>query len=178
MNKGRPIIPDNFIKDFCRKRHIKKLSVFGSHLREDFGPESDIDFLVEFDPEHIPGLLEIAGMEIELSETLGRKVDLRMLRTSADISATRLLHMPRCSMRIDDLIRLRHMLDAGQKAVSFVANKNRADLDDDPTLAFALMKAIEIIGEAASKVSRSSQERFKEIPWSQIVGMRNRLIHA
>jgi predicted nucleotidyltransferase len=83
MNKGRPIIPDNFIKDFCRKHHIKKLSVFGSYLREDFGPESDIDFLVEFDPEHIPGLLEIAGMEIELSEMLGRKVD---LRTAQDLS--------------------------------------------------------------------------------------------
>ena len=81
-------------------------------------------------------------------------------------------------MQSDDLIRLRHMLDAGQKAVSFITSKSRADLDDDPTLAFALMKAIEIIGEAASKVSRSSQERFKEIPWQQIVGMRNRLIHA
>lgn len=78
----------------------------------------------------------------------------------------------------DDLIRLRHMLEAGQKAVSFAADKSRADLDDDPMLAFALMKAIEIIGEAASKVSRGSQERLKEIPWAEIVGMRNRLIHA
>jgi len=178
VDRQRPHIPKDLIAEFSRKHHIQKLSIFGSYLREDFGPESDIDFLVEFEPGHIPGLIAFAGMEIELSEILGRKVDLRMLRTSADISATRLLHMPRCSMRIDDLIRLRHMLDAGQKAVSFVANKNRADLDDDPTLAFALMKAIEIIGEAASKVSRSSQERFKEIPWSQIVGMRNRLIHA
>ena len=83
MKKGRPIIPNNFIKDFCRKHHIKKLSIFGSYLREDFGPESDIDFLVEFDPDHIPGLLEIAGMEIELSEMLGRKVD---LRTAQDLS--------------------------------------------------------------------------------------------
>ena len=83
MDKERPIIPNNFIKDFCRKHHIKKLSVFGSYLREDFGPDSDIDFLVEFDPDHMPGLLEIAGMEIELSETLGRKVD---LRTAQDLS--------------------------------------------------------------------------------------------
>ncbi len=59
MNKGRPIIPENFIKDFCRKHHIKKLSVFGSYLREDFGPESDIDFLVEFDQRHIPSLFEL-----------------------------------------------------------------------------------------------------------------------
>jgi predicted nucleotidyltransferase len=83
MNQERPIIPDTFIKDFCRRHHIRKLSVFGSYLREDFGPESDIDFLVEFDPEHIPGLLDVAGMEIELSERLGRKVD---LRTAQDLS--------------------------------------------------------------------------------------------
>ena len=71
------------IKDFCRRHHIRKLSIFGSYLRDDFGPESDVDLLVEFDPQHIPGLLDIAGMEIELSEMLGRKVD---LRTAEDLS--------------------------------------------------------------------------------------------
>ncbi len=84
MDRQRPDIPKNFIEEFCRIHHIRKLSVFGSYLREDFGPESDIDFLVEFDPEHIPGLLRIAGMERELSELLGgRKVD---LRTARDLS--------------------------------------------------------------------------------------------
>jgi uncharacterized protein len=73
----RPPLPRELIEDFCRRHHIRKLSVFGPFLRYDFGPESDIDLLVEFDKEHIPGLLDIAGMEIELSEALGRKVDLR-----------------------------------------------------------------------------------------------------
>lgn len=78
MNQQRPEIPRNLIEDFCKRHHIKKLALFGSYLRGNFGPESDIDFLVEFDPDHIPGLLGIAGMEIELSELLGgRKVDLR-----------------------------------------------------------------------------------------------------
>jgi predicted nucleotidyltransferase len=78
MNQERPGIPKSLIEEFCRRHHIKKLSIFGSYLREDFGPESDIDFLVEFDPAHIPGLIEFAGMEIELSELLGgQKVDLR-----------------------------------------------------------------------------------------------------
>jgi uncharacterized protein len=54
------------------------LAVFGSYLHGDFGPESDIDLLVEFDPDHIPGLITLAGMEIELSELLGgKKADLR-----------------------------------------------------------------------------------------------------
>jgi uncharacterized protein len=83
MNKERPGIPKDLIEDFCRRHHIRKLSIFGSYLREDFGPESDIDFLVVFDPAHIPGLIDIAGMEIELSGMLGRKVD---LRTAQDLS--------------------------------------------------------------------------------------------
>jgi uncharacterized protein with HEPN domain len=81
-------------------------------------------------------------------------------------------------MRKEDLNRLRHMVEAGQKAISFAEGRNRRDLDDDPLLAFGLMKAIEIIGEAASKISRASKDNLKEIPWAKIVGMRNRLIHA
>jgi len=78
MNQGRPIIPNNFIKDFCRKHHIRKLSIFGSYLREDFGPESDLDFLVEFEERRTPGYFELADMEEELSDALGGcKVDLR-----------------------------------------------------------------------------------------------------
>lgn len=63
------------IAEFCRKRHIRRLALFGSALRDDFGPDSDVDVLVEFEPGHVPGL-EFFAMEIELSELLGRKVDL------------------------------------------------------------------------------------------------------
>ncbi len=63
------------IADFCRRHHIRKLALFGSVLRDDFGPDSDIDVLVEFEPGHVPGLAFLA-MEAELSEILGRKVDL------------------------------------------------------------------------------------------------------
>ena len=69
---------------FCRQHGIKRLAVFGSALREDFGPESDIDVLVEFQPDRIPGLFGVAGMELELSELFaGRRVD---LRTPEDLS--------------------------------------------------------------------------------------------
>jgi predicted nucleotidyltransferase len=63
------------ISDFCRRHHIRKLAVFGSALREDFGPDSDLDVLVEFKAGHTPGLA-FFGMEQELCELLGRKVDL------------------------------------------------------------------------------------------------------
>lgn len=61
---------------FCREHGIKRLSFFGSVLREDFGPESDIDVLVEFQPGRTPGLLGIAGIEVRLSVLFGREVDL------------------------------------------------------------------------------------------------------
>lgn len=63
------------IADFCRRHHIQRLSLFGSVLRNDFGPTSDVDVLVEFEPGHVPGLAFFA-MEEELSRIIGRKVDL------------------------------------------------------------------------------------------------------
>ncbi|MGH9395261.1 MAG: nucleotidyltransferase family protein [Terriglobia bacterium] len=64
---------------FCRKHHIRKLAFFGSVLRDDFSPLSDVDVLVEFEPGHTPGL-DFFVMENELSEILGRKVDLNTMQ--------------------------------------------------------------------------------------------------
>ncbi len=83
MNK-HIILPKEQIADFCRRRHIRRLALFGSALRSDFNESSDIDILVEFEREHIPGLFGMARMERELSALLGgRKVD---LRTPEDLS--------------------------------------------------------------------------------------------
>lgn len=69
-------IPQSELTAFCRKHHIQKLSFFGSVLRDDFGPESDVDVLVEFAPDAKVGLIKLSGIEIELGELIGRKVDL------------------------------------------------------------------------------------------------------
>jgi len=63
------------IAEFCRRNHVRKLSLFGSVLRDDFGSDSDVDVLVEFEPGHVPGL-SFLSMEEELSKILGRKADL------------------------------------------------------------------------------------------------------
>ena len=68
---------------FCRTNHIRRLSLFGSQLTGKAGPDSDIDLLVEFEPGSHISLLDVAGMEIDLTELLGRKVD---LRTAGDLS--------------------------------------------------------------------------------------------
>ncbi|MCX6339355.1 MAG: nucleotidyltransferase domain-containing protein [Candidatus Aureabacteria bacterium] len=69
--------------EFCKHHHIRKLSLFGSVLEQGFRPDSDVDMLVEFDAGVTVGLINLAGMEIELSKILGRKVD---LRTPAELS--------------------------------------------------------------------------------------------
>jgi uncharacterized protein len=69
-------IPKRRIAEFCRRNHIRRLALFGSVLRKDFRPDSDVDVLVEFEPRARVGMLRLAEMEIELSTILGRKVDL------------------------------------------------------------------------------------------------------
>ncbi len=77
---SRVLVDQKDVGAFCRKHHIRKLAFFGSVLRADFRPDSDVDVLVEFEPQHVPGFLRLASMERELSELLGgRKVDLRTL---------------------------------------------------------------------------------------------------
>ena len=83
MFKLTNYIPKAKLETFCCKNHITKMSLFGSALRDELKPNSDIDILVEFDKKHIPGLLDLSGMEIELAEMSGRKVD---LRTPAELS--------------------------------------------------------------------------------------------
>ncbi len=74
--RGKISLPRDQIATFCEKNRIRRLSLFGSVLREDFGPDSDVDVLVEFEPNPCVGLIRFAAMENELTELLGRKVDL------------------------------------------------------------------------------------------------------
>jgi predicted nucleotidyltransferase len=76
MGSARIDVPGEPVADFCRRHGIRRLALFGSVLREDFGPDSDVDVLIEFEPGARVGLIRLAGMEMELGEILGRKVDL------------------------------------------------------------------------------------------------------
>ncbi len=76
MKKRNIDIPQKKIAEFCQRHHIKRLALFGSALRDDFKPDSDVDILVEFEPGTRIGMIRLAGIELELSEILGRKVDM------------------------------------------------------------------------------------------------------
>ena len=77
-----------------------------------------------------------------------------------------------------DRWRLQHMIEAAENVQEFVAGRQRADLDTDRMLVFAIVRAVEIIGEAASKISEETRSAHGAIPWKAIIGMRNRLVHA
>lgn len=81
-------------------------------------------------------------------------------------------------MEKNDFIRLKHMLEAAQTCLGFSAGKVRIDFEKDQMLSFAVIRALEIFGEAASRISSDFQKANPNIPWRAIIGMRNRLIHA
>jgi predicted nucleotidyltransferase len=84
MNRVQIELPNEKIADFCRKWQVRELSLFGSVLTEHFGPDSDIDVLVDFQPTASHGLFDLVSMQDELQEILGRKVDLLTRRAVED----------------------------------------------------------------------------------------------
>ncbi len=74
-------VPEDRVSEFCRKHHIRRLAFFGSVLRDDFGPNSDVDVLVEFEPDARIGLIRFAGIENEFSDLLGRRVDMNTVES-------------------------------------------------------------------------------------------------
>ena len=81
-------------------------------------------------------------------------------------------------MEVKDEIRLRHRLDAAVEAATFAESRTRADLEQDRILTLALVKSVEIIGEAARNVTESTKAELPLVPWPEIVGIRHRLVHA
>lgn len=78
----------------------------------------------------------------------------------------------------EDRVRVLHMLEAANAVADFIAGRDRAALNTDRMLLFALARAVEVLGEAASRVSTETRQSAPVVPWSQITGMRNRLVHA
>ena len=77
-----------------------------------------------------------------------------------------------------DEVRLRHMLDAAREALSFVRGSSRSELNENRMLVLSLVKEVEIIGEAAYRISETTRGTLPSIPWADVIGMRHRLVHA
>jgi uncharacterized protein with HEPN domain len=81
-------------------------------------------------------------------------------------------------MQREDRVRLAHMIEAAEAAIRFAAGRERASLDSDQLLRFGIVRAVEVIGEAAARISPEGQAASPSIPWREIIAMRNRLVHA
>jgi uncharacterized protein with HEPN domain/predicted nucleotidyltransferase len=194
------------IADFCRRHHIQWLAVFGSALRDDFGPESDVDVLVEFASGKTPGLA-FFRMQDELSDLVGgRPVDLatvdeinRWIRgpvlrearvlwsqdEGGDPRARYLSNRTGSSqtsrgnslMDSRDLLYLGHMLDTARQTQEMLVGIDRERFDGDMMAQLALTRLIEVIGEAARRVSPAGRAQLPGIPWQDVTGMRHRIVH-
>ncbi len=93
MVRNNITLDPSLLATFCEKHHIRRLSLFGSVLRDDFRPDSDVDMLVEFDPEHVPGFIGLCEMEFELGDRLGgRRIDLVTSRALNHLIRERVLN--------------------------------------------------------------------------------------
>ncbi|MCY3863863.1 MAG: DUF86 domain-containing protein [Chloroflexi bacterium] len=187
-------LPLEAIRAYCRQRPIKRLLLFGSALREDFTQESDIDLLVEYAPEADLDAYEIFRQQEDFSEIIGRPVDLgephslkpyirqeviesaELIYDVNGIEPGRSKPMPKKPDR--DRLRLLDMRDAAEDAISIAGGYSRAEIEKIRMLQLALVKAVEIIGEAANHVSEDTRALAPDIDWGDIVGMRNNLVHA
>ncbi|MCS6802288.1 MAG: DUF86 domain-containing protein [Dehalococcoidia bacterium] len=190
------VAPDA-IAAVCRRYGIMRLSLFGSALREDFRPESDLDLLADFAPD--AGLARFAAAEA-LSALFGRPVDLvdrqgLAPRLRAGILASERLLYERHPdgsetmlpvaieelappMAKDERAYLEDMLAAAEELRAIVAGLDRAEFSSNRVVQLAVLHLIQTIGEAASKVSRETREAHPDIPWAAMIGMRNRIVHA
>jgi len=187
-------LPLEAIRAYCNQRPIRRLSLFGSALREDLKPDSDIDMLVEYAPEADISYFDIVQQQIDFSKMIGRPVDLltpnslspyfrQEVLESAEplydfegIPASR--RKPTPPKPVKDRARLLHMLEAAEKACRIAGRHTRADIENNKMMQLALVKAVEIIGEAARHVTAGARAQSPNIDWEKIVGMRNNLVHA
>ena len=172
------LIADERLAEFCRRRHIRKLSLFGSVLTPAFGADSDIDVLIEFEPGKTPGL-DFIDIQQELSGLLGgQRVDLltpKFLKSPG--SRPRSSPMPRFFMPKSDMVYLGHMYDTACDALERMKGKRRADFDSDINLQLALVYLVQTLGESARRITEPTRQAHPTIPWPQIVGMRHKIVH-
>lgn len=185
------------IAAFCQRWHVQELGLFGSAIRDDFGAESDIDVLIVFDPQHKQAAFGRVHMQDELAELFGREVDLtekRLLKnpfSRSEILRTHRVIYPPERVNFTTLAEgdegmtnstrnnaaLLNMLKALRSLKSFTQDRSLDDYMADELLRMGIERALEIVGEAANRLSPDFQAAHTEIDWRNIVGLRNIIVH-
>ena len=190
-------LPTEQLINFCKHHKIRELSLFGSILRDDFGPESDIDLLADFEPDANHSLFDHIHMEDELKQLFGRPVDLvdkstieqspNPLRRNEILSTARIFYpidrrpetppIPLMPPTNRDLSYLLDILDAAERIQEYNTYQTLEQFHNDRKTQDAIIYQIMIIGEVAKRLSQGCQQDYPDIPWSSIAKMRDKLIH-
>jgi uncharacterized protein with HEPN domain/predicted nucleotidyltransferase len=185
------------IADFCRRQHIVEFALFGSVLRDDFRPDSDVDVLVVFGPQARHSLQDRLEVQADLEHLFGRKVDvtekalIKNPFSQVEIGRTHQIVYPLEQANLATPVEVnRHMTDEARTAAAlldmvealesiqdFVAGRTYDDYATDRMLRRAIERELEILGEAANRVPKVFQSAHNEIDWGQIIGLRNVIIH-
>ncbi|MCA1666129.1 MAG: DUF86 domain-containing protein [Thermomicrobia bacterium] len=207
VHKVRPAIVRERIRTspkqiaaFCRAHHIRWLALFGSVLRDDFRNESDVDVLYALESGYrITSMGDLLAIEDTLSALMrGRKVDFISVqnlkwrirnRVFAEaeplygdppeevVHARELRSLHGDRVVRDENLYIGDMLDNAREAQEIVNGKTRDDYDTNRMLQLSVLHLVQTIGEAATKVSRQTRALHPGIPWSDVIGMRNVLVH-
>jgi hypothetical protein len=194
------------IAAYCDRWHVTEFALFGSILREDFRPDSDLDCLVVFAPDARVSLFDLVGMQQDLGDRIGRSVDVVMRSsieasdnyirraeiletariiyphvehvTSSDHRPPHHLH-PLSIMQPNnrDRASLLDILKAAKLAREFGQGMTRTDLERDDIRRSAILYQLTILGEATKRLSRDFRDRYHQIQWQKIAGTRDFLIH-
>jgi len=172
-------IPQEEIADFCRRWKVTEFALFGSALRGDFRPDSDVDVLVSFAPDAHWSLFDLVKMQEELEAIFGRKVDLvkraAVERSENYIRRKSILNNVEI-VRRDDA----HLLDilvAARKVLEFLEGVTWREFEQNDLHQHAAMYLLKVIGEAARRVSPQTRDAHPEIPWERMIGLRDHLTY-
>jgi len=185
------------IELFCQRWNIQELALFGSVIRDDFTSASDIDVLIERNPDAKRDGFDTVQMQAELSQLFDRPVDLTQKRlvknpfSRAEILGTyRVIYPPKAANftglipankpmteNVRDHASLFDMVKAMQAIGRFVPGRTFEDYLTDEMFQSAVERKLEILGEAANRISSRFQEQHADIDWRNIVGLRNKVIH-
>lgn len=170
--KERIGVPESVLADFCERWKITELAVFGSALRDDFGPESDIDFLVTFADDAAWSLLDYVEMEEEMAALVGRPVDVierRAVEQSENyIRRRHILGGERVKPRRDDALLLDILISA-RKAISYLESVGQDELEGSELLQSAILWHLGAIARSAQKASHETKQASPQIPWAKLV---------
>lgn len=195
-------LPEDKITHFCKRWQIVEFALFGSVLREDFRPDSDIDVLVTFSPESQFDLLDLMAMKEELEDIFGRKVDLvnkrdiersdnwirrenilgtaRVFYTAGEKLITEFVENEWPLQYIKDMRDRSSLLDIvkfARNLVEITRGMDRAQLESNLIKQSAVLYQISILGEAVKRLSQTFRSQYPEIPWKKIAGMRDKVTH-